>query len=123
MDRNRVPTLDWSLWFASFGVRNTNQRRTKFNSSSLLLQAACEGQGVALGWSLLTDDMLGRGAPVRPVSANLRTPGGYYLAIAEKDPAPGVQEFRDWLIRQFPLAEPEQDWGGKLSARQEQRVC
>lgn len=123
LDDNRVTALDWSLWFASFGVRNTNRRRIRFNSLPLLLQAACEGQGIALGWSLLTDDMLARGALVRPVTASLRTPGAYYLAIAEKDPVPEVVAFRDWLLRQFPLAEPAQDQARKVSAPPGQRVC
>ena len=123
LDDNRITALDWSLWFASFGVRNTNKRRIKFNSLPLLLQAACEGQGIALGWSLLTDDMLARGVLVRPVNASLRTPGAYYLAIPEKDPAPEVLAFRDWLLRQFPLADPEQERADKGSAPQEQRIC
>lgn len=123
LDDNRITIFDWSLWFASFGVRNTNQRRIKFNNLPLLLQAACEGQGIALGWSLLTDDMLARGALVRPVNASLRTPGAYYLAIPEKEPVPGVLAFRDWLLRQFPLADSEQNGAHNMSAHQEQPVC
>ena len=41
---NRVTLIDWSLWFASNGIRNTNRRRIRFNSLPLLLQAACEGR-------------------------------------------------------------------------------
>lgn len=123
LDDNRVAALDWSLWFASFGVRNTNQRRIKFNSLPLLLQAACEGQGIALGWSLLTDDLLARGTLVRPLSASLRTPQAYYLAIAETNPRPEILIFRDWLLRQFPLLETEQDRSGVAIAPPGQCAC
>jgi len=70
-----------------------------------LLQAACEGQGIALGWSLLTDDLLARGVLLRPVNAFLRTPGAYYLVVAEKQARPEIRAFQEWLLRQFPLAE------------------
>jgi LysR family transcriptional regulator, glycine cleavage system transcriptional activator len=106
MDDNRVTLIDWSLWFASHGIRNTNRRRIRFNSLPLLLQAACEGQGIGLGWSLLTDDLLTRGALVRPVNASLRTRGAYYLVVAENRSGPEIQAFQSWILEQFPVSQP-----------------
>lgn len=117
LDDNRVTLIDWSLWFASHGVRNTNRRRIRFNSLPLLLQAACEGQGIALGWSLLTDDLLARGVLLRPVNAFLRTPGAYYLVVADKQSRPEILAFQDWLLRQFPLAD------AGVEPRQRQDAC
>ena len=106
MDDNRVTLIDWSLWFANYGIRNTNRRRIRFNSLPLLLQAACEGQGIGLGWSLLTDDLLTRGALVRPVNASLRTRGAYYLVVGENGSGPEIDAFQRWMLEQFPMSNP-----------------
>jgi LysR family glycine cleavage system transcriptional activator len=106
MDDNRVTLIDWSLWFASHGIRNTNRRRIRFNSLPLLLQAACGGQGIGLGWSLLTDDLLSRGALVRPVNASLRTRGSYYLVISENRSGAEIDAFHGWMLEQFPMSQP-----------------
>lgn len=109
MDDNRVTLIDWSLWFANHGIRNTNRHRIRFNSLPLLLQAACEGQGIGLGWSLLTDDLLLRGALVRPVNATMRTRGAYYLVVAENRSGPEIDAFQAWMLEQFPMAQPVAD--------------
>jgi DNA-binding transcriptional LysR family regulator len=60
----------WSQWFAEFDVDASRMPPPiRFNSHALVLQAACDGQGVALGWSLLTDDMIRQGRLVRPMDA------------------------------------------------------
>ncbi len=109
LDGNRVNLIDWSLWFASQGVSNTNHRHIKFNSLPLLLQAACAGQGIALGWSLLTDDLLARGTLVRPVDAVMHTDGAYYFVIADRKSSGEALAFQEWLLAQFPSPrrEPE----------------
>lgn len=102
LDNDRATVTNWPQWFASQGVRSTYQRRTKFNNLSLLLQATCEGQGIALGWSLLTDELLARGTLVRPLPAVLRTEGAYYLVVAEKKRlSPAVRAFEEWVLEQF----------------------
>ena len=71
------------------------------------MQAACEGQGIGLGWSLLTDDLLNRGALVRPVNASMRTRGSYYLVISENRSGPEIDAFQRWVLEQFfPLSQP-----------------
>ena len=123
LEDNRLSVIDWAMWFASHGVRSTNQNRIKFNSLPLLLQAACEGQGIALGWSLLTDDLLARGALVRPITATLRTPGAYYLVVADKSPRPEIEAFRSWLLQQFPLADERRGASSPVPQMQRQPAC
>lgn len=104
-DNDRATVTNWREWFASQGVPYAPHRRTRFNTLSLLLQATSEGLGVALGWSLLTDDLLARGALVRPLPAVLRTEGSYFLVVARAQrPSPEVQLFRDWVLDHFPRA-------------------
>lgn len=45
----------------------------------MLLQAAINGQGVALAWGSLVDDYLQSGALVRPVDTVLRTQANFSM--------------------------------------------
>jgi DNA-binding transcriptional LysR family regulator len=76
---NRAGLLGWSTWFARLNVSGYSGRGgMAFNSHPLLLQAACDGQGVALGWSLLVDDMLADGTLIRPVAAEVESASAFY---------------------------------------------
>ena len=58
--------LSWQDWFAHHGIRRDARRDDlTFDSYQLVLQAALQGQGVALGWTPLVDDMLADGRLVR----------------------------------------------------------
>ena len=67
------------------------------------MQAALEGQGVALGWNLLTDDLLASGKLVRPLAATMRSRLGFYFLIANGRRSAEVLAFRDWLLEQLGL--------------------
>ena len=55
----------------------------RFNNYPLLMQAALEGQGIALRWGELIGGLLADGRLVRPLAYAYRTPRGYYLAVLE----------------------------------------
>jgi DNA-binding transcriptional LysR family regulator len=98
----RMDLTDWPAWLASQGVQaNPRHRPLQFNSHTLLLQAALEGQGIALGWSLLTDELLARGALVRPLPHALRSPRGFWFVMASGKRSAAALAFRDWLLAQF----------------------
>jgi putative choline sulfate-utilization transcription factor len=98
----RADLLDWPRWFAGVGVAGApHKRMLKFNSHPLLMQAAVEGQGVAIGWSLLTDDLIASGKLVRPLDAVLHTDKGYYLVTSEREAKPEIGAFRTWLQTYF----------------------
>ncbi len=102
LDDGRADLLDWPRWFAGMGVTGRPRRRLlKFNSHTLLMQAAIEGQGVAIGWSLLTDDLIKDGKLVRPLEAALHTPKGYYFVASERRATPEIVAFRNWLQGYF----------------------
>lgn len=95
--------MNWRLWLNSNGVElPTEHRRFQVNSYPLLIDAAKNGQGIALGWRHLVDDMLARGELVQPVQASVRTVFGYYLLSRER-PAqlPEVELFRNWVKSAF----------------------
>ena len=101
-ESDKTILISWPLFFARQGVRTRYHRRIKYNSLSLLLQATCEGQGIALGWSLLTDELLARKVLVRPLpSVIVETEGAYYFVAPEKKTNPEVLAFEQWVLAQF----------------------
>ncbi len=100
LDHDGATVTTWPLWFAHHSVRGHCDRRIKFNHLSLLLQAACEGQGIALGWTLLTDTLLQQGTLVRPLPGAIRTQGSYYVVVAERDKREEVRHFEAWVLGQ-----------------------
>ncbi len=100
LDYERWNWMNWSIWLTENGIGLAGERR-KFqcNSYPLVIEAARNGQGVALGWRHFVDDDLLAGTLVRPVSTRLETHYAYYLARKHNRPeSPQAQAFRSWLI-------------------------
>lgn len=100
IEDDRPGRLDWSEWFAHIGVDGSAASRTlKFNSHPLVIQAACEGQGVALGWTLLTDDLLKTNQLVRPIDASLKISKSFFFVERQDKATPLTRLFKDWIIQ------------------------
>ncbi len=94
--------VNWHEWFRRLGVKDEEPGRTvHINSYPLLIQAAVAGQGIALGWRYLLDDLIAAGALVRPLEETLRGPGAFWLF--EPDGSPPRREVA--LLREFLLDE------------------
>lgn len=105
LEDDRPGRLDWPAWFAALDVDSSRiVRNLKFNSHPLLMQAACEGQGVALGWDLLTDDLIAGGKLIRPIKESVQTAKGFYLvdgqgaAHRQNSSDEAVEAFKAWII-------------------------
>ena len=94
--------IDWSMWLLAAGVEGADPRRgPSFNDSSMVLQAAVDGQGVALGRSALALDDLAAGRLVRPFEFSLPTEYAYYILCPERTAnRPSIKTFREWLLKQ-----------------------
>ncbi len=95
--------MNWRLWLGGHDIDQPLTRRSlQINSYPLVIDAACAGHGVALGWRYLVDDLLDAGRLLRPVAQSLRTEFGYYL-IAREAPADGSSAARvhAWLRERF----------------------
>jgi DNA-binding transcriptional LysR family regulator len=96
------PAASWSEWFQSAGLAGAGASRgLLINDYVLVIQAAMEGQGVALGWRHLTEGLIASGLLVR-VSEHVMTTGkGFHVTWPKSRPlsasAAGV---RDWLAAQ-----------------------
>lgn len=94
--------VDWRTWLLRQGVNGQPVRRgLRFNSYPMVLQAAEAGQGVALGWSYVTDPLLDDGRLVCPVERTMETRDGYYLCASNSSSkGSGIAAFMDWICEE-----------------------
>jgi LysR family glycine cleavage system transcriptional activator len=95
---------NWRTWFEAAGLSDVNPGRTvRFVHSALAIQAAIEGQGIALCESTLVADDLAAGRLVQPFALSLKGPPQFfYCMVSRKKAAPNSIEarFREWLIQE-----------------------
>ena len=98
-DRNWVT---WSAWLRQFGVKEPpHLRGLEFDNYLILIQAALDGQGIALGGGRLADDLLARGALVRPLEAKLGSESAFYLIHPSDLPlSQAALQFREWILEE-----------------------
>lgn len=94
--------ITWATWCAAAGVDGVDVTRgPRFTDSALVLQAAMDGQGLALARQVLVADDLAAGRLVRPFALNLPGDFAYYVvAPAHYFSRPKVKAFRDWLFEE-----------------------
>ena len=100
--QRRIPDqLDWTRWLTAIGITNIDaQRGRRFSFSHMTLQAAVQGQGVALAGSALLADDLATGRLVRPFgNLAVRGPYGFFIVCPEANADRGkIVMFRDWAL-------------------------
>jgi DNA-binding transcriptional LysR family regulator len=98
------PRPNWRDWFAAQGLPNRDLRGLEFNDYAVCLQAAIEGDGVALGWRHLTRDMIKRGSLVRPLDLQMKTGLGFYVVTPKgRLLSSHAALVRDWLLSETDL--------------------
>ncbi|MBV0933648.1 transcriptional regulator GcvA [Marinobacterium weihaiense] len=103
--------LGWTEWFQQMAIKPAPpKRRLNLNNYPMLIQAALNGQGVALGWEQLVCHYLDSGLLVRPVPVELNTEACFYMLEPEITlrRKPGVDEFRAWLLELVTAEQIEQ---------------
>ena len=96
----RVPWVDWSIWLASAGVPElVPAGNLRFSQYDQLLQAAIDGQGIALGRIPLIDIFLTSGKLVTPFAKRYDVPRAYFaIAAAHAASRPEVTAFIEWMV-------------------------
>jgi LysR family glycine cleavage system transcriptional activator len=89
----------WASWLEAAGVRKIDATRgLHLNASMLAIQAAIDGQGVALGRSVLVADDLASGRLVKPFDLTFPLRFGYYIVHPRRPTAAAaVDAFKRWL--------------------------
>ena len=91
---------DWRNWLLAARVAGIDLSRGQtFNETSLLLQAAVAGLGVAVAYSALVADDLASGRLVKPFDITLADEFGFYVVCPEATAdRPKVRALREWLF-------------------------
>jgi LysR family glycine cleavage system transcriptional activator len=99
----------WRLWFNAFDLEPPPQKGLVFEDSVMLLEAAAQGIGVALGRSGLVEQDLRSGRLVRPFEGGVASELGYWVVWrADSRKARRIAELRDWLVAEAALYSAEQ---------------
>ena len=77
--------FDWSGLFRELGITTPPAPgQLRFDNYTLLIQAAIGGQGVAIGWRHLVDNLLTQGLLCRPIAETTLSRLGYYVVLPQR---------------------------------------
>jgi LysR family transcriptional regulator, glycine cleavage system transcriptional activator len=90
---------DWGTWLRAAGVSGIDvSRGLRFSHTHILLQAAIDGRGVALGQMALAADDLAARRLVAPFGLSLPVGYAYYVVyLPGAADRPKIKAFREWV--------------------------
>jgi LysR family transcriptional regulator, glycine cleavage system transcriptional activator len=89
----------WLRWFDAAGVGDPVVHGPVLNRASMLIDAAVDGQGVALARTALAAFDLINGRLVRPIDVALRMSNTYWIVCPKVNASvPKIAMFRNWLL-------------------------
>ncbi len=94
------PWFDWRSYFAELGVDRevySGQGDLRFNTYSLVVQAALGEQGLALGWMGLVDTLLSTGI-LTIAGPALEAPDRGYWLLQPKSRTPQSEQLGAWML-------------------------
>ncbi len=98
-DTNDPTWTGWGEWLAAFSVqthKKTFGLRCSFYTEAIY--AALRGQGIALGWKLLVEDMLHENRLVRVTEAAVKTRNAYFVVVPKgRTRSDATNFFLTWL--------------------------
>jgi LysR family glycine cleavage system transcriptional activator len=108
VDLQRQPLLHdetpdgWRRWLRAVAATDVDAERGHiFTDASLMLQAAADGHGVAMGRGKLVERELAEGRLVRPFAEAVPSEHAYYVVTSEHTAElPRVKAFRAWLFEE-----------------------
>jgi len=91
---------DWARWLEAAGVANAELAHGPvLNRASMIIDAAVDGQGIALARTTLAAWDLINGRLVRPLAETLRLSKTYWIVCPKATSAlPKIKTFREWLL-------------------------
>lgn len=94
--------FDWSRWFAHHGLAPPPTRGARSNDYSVIVQAALDGQGVALGWAHITDPLVEQGRLVVVGGPPIVTGEPFVVLRRPGRQRPAIDALRGWLVANTP---------------------
>lgn len=91
---------NWEKWLQLAGADDVDPRHgTILDDTNVLIQAAIDGQGIALGSTIFVAEHLENKRLIRPFGQVLDSEYAYYIVCPEAHlQRPAVKAFRDWII-------------------------
>ena len=91
---------NWARWFEAAGVpADPLAHGPVLNRASMLIDAAVDGQGIALARTALAAWDLINGRLVRPIDVSLRMSNTYWIVCPKATTSvPKIATFRNWLL-------------------------
>jgi LysR family glycine cleavage system transcriptional activator len=113
----------WPGWLAAAGVDGVDPARGPHVDSSLLaIQAAIDGQGVALARSVLVADDIAAGRLVRLFEKSAPLRFGYYVVHPRRPPpSAATSAFKAWLVAEAAGARARSDRYGTIAPESKRR--
>lgn len=103
LDQRFRPRFDWYQWFDRLGVaRPGHLPGYRSNDYSLIVQAAVEGQGLAIGWAHLVTDLIAAGRLVQVGAQSVATDEPFVVLTRSASPGPATASLVDWLLANAP---------------------
>jgi LysR family glycine cleavage system transcriptional activator len=110
----RIPDeVKWARWLQHFGVAYTGTTRPSFSHTYLTLDAAADGQGVAIAAEPFIAEDLRSGRLVRLLPQRVCGPYRFHLLrTADAEARPAVKAFCDWIKAEAaPEARADANYG------------
>ena len=98
----RTDQPSWADWLKAAGIKQVDPKRgPRFSHTNLALEAAMDGQGVALTLDILAAPDIAAGRLVIPFDVRLPLSAGYYLvATTTSMERPKVAQFKNWILEE-----------------------
>jgi LysR family glycine cleavage system transcriptional activator len=93
---------EWEAWAEAVGLDLTGVKMIQLTDFNIIVQAAIEGQGIAIARLLLISDRLRSGALVQPCAQIVTSPRvGHWLVTGKRASlSAAAQTFVDWLVHE-----------------------
>eukprot|EP00919_Chromeraceae_sp_WS-2016_P060715 GHVR01144139.1.p1 GENE.GHVR01144139.1~~GHVR01144139.1.p1 ORF type:complete len:306 (-),score=13.77 GHVR01144139.1:34-951(-) len=91
---------DWKRWFRQLDIKSVNVNHGPiFSHSSMILQAAIHGQGIALAHNIIAKQDIDAGRLICPFSEVLVNKSAFYVVCRENQADVGkIAAFRQWIL-------------------------
>lgn len=100
--------INWPRWFAAQGIVYEGSTRPSFSHTYLAIEAALNGQGIALAPEAFVSQDLRSGRLLRLLPQRVRSPYRFHLLhLPDADIRPAVKAFCEWIRKEVQADTPE----------------
>jgi LysR family glycine cleavage system transcriptional activator len=106
--------FEWDAWSRAAGLDLAPARRSLLHDYNIVLQAALDGQGIAMGRRRLIRGELAAGRLVQPVGLAVHAGIAWWLVLPRRKLGRAAHAFIDWLIEEAAMDELDSSVGALL---------